>query len=162
MSQLVAPSQHPFRPGWPWPADREIQVCGDTCFPEHRWREAFLYYLFGVWGNKQSVVYRPKMILGSITLRLWQKGQEYYAYGRPNEEPPLHYGDEAQELHVGHRQAEVEQALIRFVKNKALKVLVITLNLGVVYLWKKRKNGEYGVSATGLPVSWGSQGPIWE
>src|ERR1700685_4151166 len=52
------------------PADTDIQVSGLRCFPESNWREAILYYLFGIWGNQGSVTYRPKIAFRSCTLRL--------------------------------------------------------------------------------------------
>ena len=47
-----------------------IQVSGITWFPPERWREAILYYLFGLWSNKGCVAYRPKIRFGSVVLRL--------------------------------------------------------------------------------------------
>ncbi|MBI2594641.1 MAG: hypothetical protein HYW38_00010, partial [Candidatus Colwellbacteria bacterium] len=68
----------------------DIQVSGSPSqeFPEARWREAILFYLFGVWADRQSVTYRPKISFGDITLRLDLAEGEYYAYGTPTEGIP--------------------------------------------------------------------------
>jgi len=54
---------------------KEIQVAGAECFPENRWREALLSYLFGVWSDGR-VMGRPKISFGPVTLRLDASGVE--------------------------------------------------------------------------------------
>ena len=147
----------------------DIQVSGlpSQEFPESRWREAILFYLFGIWTNRQSVTYRPKINFGDITLRLDPSGGEYYEYGHaevPQDVPPLGPDDLVE---TSGRQADVEVALIRFVKNDRIK----QLRLGVVcdqkvrraqlVLWKKARRGEYGYAGIGLPYTWGTRGPVW-
>ena len=129
-----------------------IQISGLEDFDPSRWREAILYYLFGVWGNKQEVMYRPKIMFGNITLRLDTGSSSYYAYGSSTSETAPHVPPEAH-LIVGCGQGEVEQALIRFVKNDAIKVLTIAVpNHGRFCLWKKAARGEYGYSGDRLPT----------
>jgi hypothetical protein len=145
---------------------RNIQVSGRTDFPESRWREAILFYLFGVWGNRDNVTYRPKIHFGDITLRLNRQSGEYYAYGHaeaPEPSPSLRDSDELVSVSSG-KQEEVEVALIRFVKNNRIKQLHLhfpELRGGFLVLWKKDKRSEYGVEGIGLPYSWSTKGPIW-
>lgn|GEM_PF-1906780 len=145
---------------------RDIQVSGFTNFPESRWREAILFYLFGMWGNRDNVTYRPKIMFGDITLRLDRQDGEYYAYGheRVREEiPPL---DSDDLVETSGKQEAVEVALIRFVKDDRIRQLRLRLpsvsdDVATLVLWKKARRGEYGVAGLGLPYSWGTKGPIW-
>jgi hypothetical protein len=151
-------------------ANNEIQVSGlaEQEYPELRWKEAILFYLFGVWSNRESVMYRPKISFGDITLRLDISSAEYYAYGHqesPREDvPPLGANDL---VVTSARQSEVEVGLIRFVKNPKIRQLRLTLEthdkmyLGTLVFWKKAKRGEYGVAGLGLPYTWTTRGPVW-
>lgn len=144
--------------------DHDIQVSGYTNFPESRWREAILFYLFGMWGNRERVTYRPKISFGDITLRLGDG--EYYAYGHaqvPENIPPL---DSDDLVETSGKQTEVEVALIRFVKDERIKQLRLRLpsvsdDVATLVLWKKARRGEYGYAGLGLPYSWGTKGPWW-
>ncbi|MEK7461882.1 MAG: hypothetical protein AAB586_02310 [Patescibacteria group bacterium] len=144
----------------------DIQVSGLQGYPESRWREAILSYLFGVWSNKPSVIYRPKISFGGITLRLDLTNWEYYAYGHaeiPQEAPPLGPDDLVETL---GKQVAVEVALMRFVKDNRIKQLRLCLpsiprDGATFILWKKERRGEYGYSGVGLPFSWGTKGPWW-
>ncbi len=136
-----------------------MQVSGLNNFEESRWRECFLYYLFGIWGNQKRVTYRPKVnfctgtgpSIGMFELRLDRASGEYFACGScAVQEPPTFYGDQV--LIVSYKQAEVEQALVRFVKNNSIKMLIISLRKGVVHLWKKPQRSCLGVLATGIPT----------
>lgn len=139
--------------------NHDIQVGGWTHFPESRWREAILFYLFGVWADKEDVISRPKIIFGNVTLRLDLDAREYFAYGCSHDEQLPSFPKEAT-LMVGCSQDEVEQGLIRFVKNDRIKFLAICLPCqGRVELWKKEKRGQYGYTAYGIPTSWGGLGP---
>lgn len=131
-----------------------LQVSGLTNFSEERWREAILHFLFGVWGNKYEVMYRPKICFGQLTLRLDPDDREYFAYGlsRDDELPDFPSKDRDSEFVVGCSQTEVEQGLIRFVKNDQIKKLTIALrNHGTLVLWKKERRGQYGCFAQGIP-----------
>ena len=145
--------------------DHEIQISGYTNFPESRWREAILFYLFGMWGNRERVTYRPKICFGDVTLRLDRQDREYYAYGHaqvPKDVPPL-LGTDLVE--PSGKQTEVEVALIRFVKDESIKQLRLRLPsvslVATLVLWKKARRGEYGYAGIGLPYSWGTKGPWW-
>ena|SRR3989338_4400607 len=145
----------------------DIQVSGlpSQEFPESRWREAILFYLFGIWTNRQSVTYRPKINFGDITLRLDTSSGEYYAYGTPHEEMDLYQlrFREEEKLYVrSGKQADVEVALARFVKNDRIRLLTLYLprSFGRVELWKKSRRGQYGCTATDIPRSWGVHGPV--
>lgn len=141
---------------------REIQVSGLDCFPGNRWREAILYYLNGIWADRECVTYRPKIHFGNVpkvdswqevVLRLDRSLGEYYAYGTSAERPPRECNREAI-LVVGCGQTEVEQGLIRFVKNNRIRQLWILLRgQEVICLFKTRERGFLGVSADGIPPS---------
>lgn len=132
-------------------ADRhEIQVSGNRCFPVNEWRNAILYYLFGVWGNKDYVMYRPKMNFAGVSLRLDPERRCYYLQGR------MHVADVVPVMADGERivldsQDEVETGLVRFVKDESIKKLTIQFRDGSqFFLWKKERRGEYGVHAYGI------------
>lgn len=140
--------------------DKDIQVSGLVNFPEWRWREAILYYLFGIWGEKQEVMSRPKLIFGDVTLRLDLEVGQYFAYGRDAGEVSYRLHSEEEIIDAGPDQVEVEQALIRFVKNDRKRLLVLHLKGGgSLSLWKKQRRGEYGIAATDLPTNWEGLGP---
>ncbi|QQG46101.1 MAG: hypothetical protein HYY55_04025 [Candidatus Niyogibacteria bacterium] len=146
-----------------------IQVSGLSSqeFPESRWREAILFFLFGIWSDRQSVVHRPKINFGDFTLRLDYYNGEYYAYGYAEvpQEPPALGPDDLVE--TSGRQADVEVALIRFVKNDRIRQLRLCVvcdqkvRHAQLVLWKKARRGEYGCAGIGLPYTWGTRGPVW-
>lgn len=147
---------------------RDIQVSGRTDFSESRWREAILFYLFGMWSGNEDVTYRPKIHFGDICLRLDQRNGDgdYYAYGHQEvrEDVPALGSDDLVE--TSGKQAEVEVALIRFVKDDRIRQLrfcfpSVSNNINTLFLWKKKRRGEYGVAGIGLPYAWGTKGPIW-
>lgn len=131
----------------------DIQVSGLVSqeFPESRWREAILFYLFGIWSSRQSVTYRPKISFGDITLRLDQLGGEYYAYGVAGDIHDVPSVSEDARLGCGGQQAEVELALVRFVKNERIRMLTLKLDSGLLCFWKKQRRGEYGMASWGIP-----------
>lgn len=148
----------------------DIQISGRTNFPEWRWREAILFYLFGIWSNNNDVTYRPKVHFGDICLRLDRSSGEYYAYGHAEgvreDVPPL---EEYDVVEMSGKQAEVEVALIRFVKDDRVRQLQLhfpaiydpKMHTTTLVLWKKTRRGEYGIAGLGLPYSWSTSGPIW-
>lgn len=125
--------------------DRHLQVSGLETFTQNRWREAILYYLFGVWGNLDKVMYRPKIYMGGLALRLDPRAESYYAYGKGcSRERDIPVVKPEARLIASHSQFEVEGALIRFVKNNAIRVLEIQLESGGrVWIWKTSRRGEY-------------------
>lgn len=133
--------------------DRTLQVSGIKSFDENRWREAILYYLFGMWSGKEEVTYRPKILFGQMCLRLDPGSNQYFAYGAsPNWDVP-------QDLRggliitQGCDRDEVEISLVRFVKNDRIRILVISLGNDQYFrLWKKDRRGEYGCNGN-VPLS---------
>lgn len=129
----------------------EIQVSGQRCFPMNEWRNAIEHYLFGVWGNKDEVMFRSKINFGGVSLRLDQSCGEYYAIGQSPDADLLPFSTNGV-LSVGCWQLEVEQGLIRFAKNEEIRMLVITFrNHGVLKLWKTDRRGEYRCHSYGIP-----------
>ena len=129
-------------------SSKEIQVSGVMCFEENQWRDAILHYLFGVWGNQDQVMYRPKLGFYCISLRLDLERCRYWAVWTDRhaslEEPPEI--SQMKVLTVPSSQLEVEAGLVRFVKDDSILMLVIALeNLGQIRLWKKERRGEYGI-----------------
>ena len=122
---------------------REIQVAGDLCFEGNRWREAFLYYLNGIWASDVVVTNRPKMTIGNITLRL--VGGRYFIYRNDvvvlSSPPPVLNKDF--DLVLVPDKNNVEIALVRFVKNNQIRQL--GMNFGGYYslfLTKGNRRGE--------------------
>lgn len=156
----------------PWGDDHDLQVSGNKFFPEQRWREAILFYLNGIWSDNQIVTYRPKIMFGGVTLRLDFDAGEYFAYGEtPGVNLPMQFlhlpevesrRRAEQKLFVRTpTQAEVEVALVRFVKDNRIKLLTIKFEHGHINLWKMSKRSQYRCAAYNIPRSWGLEGPIW-
>jgi hypothetical protein len=137
--------------------DRDVQVGHCHQFPENRWREAILAFLFGIWSGKPSVWDRPKIIFGGLTLRLDKVEKRYFAYGRGADDyydMPLTCPTGSEDLTVSDSQQEVEIGLVRFVKDNQIKLFTINLQEGCLVLWKKGKRGEYGCHSTqDVPIS---------
>lgn len=138
---------------------KEIQVSGLQCFPGNRWREAFLHYLFGVWGDHGNVTYRPKIVLDGLGIR-WDGETvdgKYYVYGnRPSDDSACPEVPSERKLVVSRWQTTFEQGLIRFVKNDRILMLELQLpNDSFVRLWKNpRERGFLGIMVWGpLPSS---------
>jgi len=143
-----------------------IQVSGLREFPAKQWREAILYYLFGVWGEKSSVMCRPKINLeveggGSITLRPnGEKEAKYYVYGdqihTPKDTAPR-FSNDQQEEHVqcSRWQTTFEHTLVRFVKNNRIREFTLWLpSNSFVTLRKDPSNrGSLEVFAMGASIS---------
>jgi hypothetical protein len=126
---------------------RTLKV-GTKSFPERRWREALLYYLFGIWGEREDVMSNPLIELGGVTIRLNTNAGEYHADGTSIEslEDPHLSGEFSfnEVLLIGYEQELVENALVRFVKNNRIRVLHIEWppysgekEWKKVYIWKK-------------------------
>lgn len=150
-----APRRSKMLSNLPREVAREIQISGQTNFAANRWREAILYYLFGVWGDKSEVMYRPKIHLGPITLRLNPSAETYYAHAvplLPEDELNLSLFSSEEMISVGPRQTEVETGLIRFVKNGRIKLITIHLdNGGLLRLWKGNRRGDLFLQSWGVP-----------
>ncbi|MEK7664219.1 MAG: hypothetical protein AAB340_02150 [Patescibacteria group bacterium] len=142
--------------------DRDIQVAGFIYYPENRWREAILAFLFELWSEKLPA-FRPKIILGQLTLRLNSIENRYFVYGKgadrtiPEVVKAL---DEDARLLTSDSRSAVETGLIRFVKNNRIKALQIYFCYGYsIVLWKKDRRGEYGCwSGDSVPESFGGLG----
>lgn len=140
--------------------DNDLQVSGIFEFPESRWREAILFYLFGIWSEKLEVCDRAKITFGTVTLRLDDRNSEYYAYGRPHEVYPHQLFRDEETNSIGCEQVIVEYGLIHFVKSNRIKVLLINFpDGGQLQLWKKERRGQYGYGARDIPVEAGGLGP---
>ena len=128
-----------------------LQVSGNRSFEESRWRECFLYYLNGVWSGDQRVMYRPKISFGGgLELRLDADSEEYYATSS-TEARELPGSTRGTPLVVGRTQAEVDQALVRFVKDDRLQFVVIVLGEGQLFLWKLPQRSRLGIATKGVP-----------
>ena len=136
---------------------KNIVVNGSKKFPESRWREAILHFLFQNWSNERRV--HPEISFGDVILRLnWGKGgPEYYAYGRGSEEPPsLPFGTPGQLIVLEPMQNNVDVAMARFVKDRQIRWLILGFwewRRGRVYLWKKPQRNQYGIAVERIPAS---------
>ena len=131
---------------------KHIQVSGMKCFGENRWREAIMYFLFGIWGNKPEVMCRSKIRIGHITLLLLPSDGTYLACGASAEDAPWEVGEDC--LTVSDRQLEVENGLIRFVKDDSIRTLFINIgSIGQVCLWKHMQRARLGIACRHIPSS---------
>jgi len=130
------------------PVGGDIQVAGGKCFTANRWREAILYYLFGIWSGDETVLNRPKINFGRFQLRLDESGESYYAVGESG--GVIVSFHESRCLRVGWKKAEVEVALVRFLKDNKIKKLTIDLEQGQMVFWKTDRRAEYGCAAYGI------------
>jgi len=147
---------------WSVEVDRGIQVAGLTYYPENRWREAILAFLFSVWSGDTYVLGRPKIHFGQLTLRLDRDEKRYFVYGKGSDlvvTEGIKTLDEDARLCIGDSQATVETGLIRLVKDNRIKALQICSCGHSIALWKKGRRGEYGCwSSPGVPTSFGGLG----
>lgn len=130
--------------------NRDLQISGWTNFSENRWREAILFYLFGIWSEKEDVVYRPKIHFGTMCLCFDEDAGRYFAYGAsPDWEVPQDLGGGLL-ITEGCGRDEVEMSLVRFVKNDRIRILVISFGGGrYLRLWKDpERRGKYGCHGT--------------
>lgn len=133
--------------------DIRISGLASQEFPEARWREAILSYLFEIWSGRPRATGYPMIGFGNITLRLDPSCGLYYAYGIPSKESPgyEHFVKGDEDIHVrSGRKEDVEVGLIRFVKNNRIKLLTLWLPTsgGPVTLWKKPQRSQYGCCAS--------------
>lgn len=117
----------------------EIQVSGLKAFDGNQWRNAFRHFLFGIWGNKPEVTYRPKIGFTDVdgkhvTLRLYEdfkKPREpvYLAYAPTDRIPTggCELPTTPDNLIDAHSimQFNIEGQLIRFLENNTVTTLVI-------------------------------------
>lgn len=110
-----------------------FMVSGHKAFSKDKWRQAILYYLFGVWGDQYAVMHKPEISFGPLTLELDLNDGYYYVYTSEIEDDETAYFSEAnllepsRKLLCGNSQLEVENGLIRFVKDKHLRIFTIRI-----------------------------------
>lgn len=129
-----------------------IQVSGNTCFETGEWRKAILYYLFGVWEDRQNVMYRPKISFKRVTLFLGVNSGTYLACGETTTVEPAVPTNTSSVLRVGCSQMEVEYALVKFVKNNNLRMLIIHLDEGELRFTKGHARSDLTIWASGIPT----------
>ena len=132
-------------------AVESIQIAGDTVFEGSRWREAILAFLNGIWADDVAVTHRPKISLNNTVLRIG-RGEKYVGYfvyapdfgGRPT------VADKDLLVVPDPTRAEVENGLIRFVRNGQIRQLGICFpGKGNIVLTKGRKRSELFVVTGG-------------
>jgi hypothetical protein len=128
----------------------EIQVAGRVFFEGNRWREAVLAYLNGIWADDSGVTYRPKIMLNNTVLRI--HGEEYVGYysSDPEKGDRPRVADKDVLVIPNPTQAEVENGLIRFVKNNQIRQLGICFpGKGQIVLTKGNKRSQLFVVTEG-------------
>lgn len=134
--------------------DKRVCFSGLYSYPESRWRQAILRFLFGIWSGDPVITARPEILLENVTIRLFNN--RYVAFGRPtSEQPPVMSLGES--LVAGDRKTDVEVALVQFVKNDRIKMVTLALGCNgdrFVALWKKERRGEFGFWAKNIPETW--------
>ena len=129
-----------------------IQVSGAQCFDGSRWREAILYYLFGMWKNDTAVTHRPKIAFGDIMLRLI--GDSYVLYGISTDDSARAPIVDGKMVITNGEQNDVEVGLARFVKDNSIRQLAISLgDGGSLILSKGESRGELLAWATCLATN---------
>ena len=155
--------------------DRSIQVASWKPFTEDKWREAILFYLNGIWGDKPNVIANPIIQFCDVTLRLL-KGVRYVAYTAQDDATQqdkeeldrmgyLGFDDRyaiwaktiPQEFTVpecieaGDFPLDVHNALIRFVRSPKVRLVTVAFDgAGRFSMWKTKNRGEYRMSRFGL------------
>lgn len=134
---------------------KTIEVAELYEYPESRWRQAILRFLFGIWSGDPTVTCRPELRIGNVTLRLFN--ERYVAFGsvEGDEVPPTI--PITQSLLVGDRKADAEVALVRFVKDDRIKMVNLVLGNNkdrYLAIWKKDRRGEFGFWVKNIPETW--------
>ncbi|OGY99245.1 MAG: hypothetical protein A2945_04715 [Candidatus Liptonbacteria bacterium RIFCSPLOWO2_01_FULL_52_25] len=131
-----------------------IQVNENRNFAGHRWREAILCYLNGIWADRHNVdsrriyfVVRQGNKFPHVALYLHHEdycfGSEMWIKGNGGFRLPSH-----QYISTNCRRAEVEQGLIRFAKDDRLQTLMIASEeRSEMLLWKSEKRAELYVAS---------------
>lgn len=130
----------------------QIQVSGSRCFNGSLWREAILFFLNGIWSGDDFINSRPKIYINNTTMKLGSNMgpnpyPRYYADIQDNGKRPQ---VKDSEIFVVHQptQAEVENGLIKFVKNNQIRMLVIMFpESGPLFFTKGHKRSELYITA---------------
>jgi hypothetical protein len=127
-----------------------IQVAGGEVFEGSRWREAILFYLNGIWSNDVAVTHRPKINFNKTVLR--RDGERYIGYYSldpdSGDRPPV--ADKDVFVIPEPTRAEIENGMIRFVKNNQIRQLGICFEgKGAIVLTKGHKRSELFVCTMG-------------
>ncbi len=124
-----------------------------------RWRMEIVSFLRAIWANDhklasdKGVPFHTEISFGDVVL--WWGTEVFVAYIQQGEVTAIEIPPQfkvAEVLQPSDSTAEIEAALIRFVYNNRVKAVVMRLGDGEVWLWKKKKRGDVGVWATGLPI----------
>lgn len=128
-----------------------MHVSSYKSFAANRWRECFLYYLFGVWSGDREVTSRTEISFdGGVALQLDFESDTYSAVGSTVKgSRPSTLGIT---LSVGCKHDEVESALVRLVKNNAIQNVIIHFDEGQLFLWKTSERSRIGVVTLGVPT----------
>lgn len=139
--------------------DNAVQVGGRDDFPESEWQAAVRHFLDQVQGRGRKRV-NPKIIFGTVTLRLDPQADTYFAYGRSRETAPAPAQLKGRACRiVGSGRQEVEVALQQLVNDDQIRALIIQLDQDHwLMLWKKVRRGRYGCAAY-VPRTWRGLGP---
>jgi hypothetical protein len=129
-------------------------ICvADKTFPTRRWREAILYFLFGIWSGDKRFWHDPEIHFGELKLvlktrdcRVSEKDDAFVIYGVAPDEPVNHYHGNYS-LRVGGGRCEVMDALVRFAKDPYLGKLDVRIdNRHRLTFFQKERRSEYGCS----------------
>ena len=132
------------------PADYKVRV-GKKVFPMSRWREAILYYLFGIWSGDPKFRKNPEIRFGNLTLTLYTRDcrvpEKTDAFSIEGFSPSVGntggYGNYT--LYIGSSRLEVMDALARFAKDPYLAQVIIDFEDGAhLAFFRKERRGEYG------------------
>jgi hypothetical protein len=136
-------------------AVERIQIAGGDVFYGDRWRDAILAYLNGIWAGDVAVTHRPKISFNNTVLRVGRDGKYVgYFVCEPDSGDRPFVADKDVLVVPDPTEAEVENALIRFVKNNQIRQLGIVFSTdqelrGNLVLTKGRKRSELFVATGG-------------
>ncbi len=134
-----------------------VQVGRGSWFPQHKWRDAVLNFLFAMAAGKRAVTDCPKITFGALTLQHDPNFGRYFAYGMGTQN--WHTLPAKEEwVTVGCKSVEVEHALLCFVKNDRIKALCINFTEAspsnhFILLWKGQLRGAYHAFAQGVRLA---------
>lgn len=140
-------------------------LSGRRVFDQSQWRQAILFYLNEIWMHNASD-YRvggdmPSITFDNVTVQLDLSPPDpfYFAYGPLSQTPIEDFqtkSNSPRELCiVPFGQLQVENGLIRFVKNDRIGILTILLpgQCSQVSLYKRDKRGEFRVGMQNVPAT---------
>jgi hypothetical protein len=121
--------------------DALIRISRTNTFKSYKWKEAILYYLHGIWGDRWSVVRQPQICFPpGLTLCLDYETCSYTVSGHAGTEFISHSPNQTQS--ISNKMYDVQVGLASFVECDRLQVLKIAFPDGNELRLGKRSRDE--------------------